>query len=118
MNNLEKKWLFLHGVISKRKTMGGEGHMLDMIKRMELNRQQLKNARNSFYKGAKKPPISIKSSKDGQNFNYLQKGEKLTSKQKQTYRIIAVIFLVCIVAGFATLLIFYLTMPMSFLYGR
>lgn len=35
--------------------MGGEGHMLDMIKKIELNRTQRKDARGERFKSSNKP---------------------------------------------------------------
>lgn len=96
--------------------MGGEGHMLDMIKRMELNRQQKQNVKKSFGE-KKKPPISTESF-DEASYDYTPKEKKLSPKQKKIYRIVAIISLILILVVIVLLLTFYFTTPMSFLYGR
>lgn len=78
--------------------MGGEGHMLDMIKKMELNRRQRINARNSFDK-KNKPAISTENLKHIPNVKYPPKEKELTPKQKKIYQVIAItVFIVILVA--------------------
>lgn len=84
--------------------MGGEGHMLDMIKRLELNRQQRENARNKS-KNSRKPPILTDSLQNIESFDISQK-EELTPQQKKKYQFIAILALIILVIAFATLLIF------------
>lgn len=84
--------------------MGGEGHMLDMIKRLELNRQQRENARNKS-KNSRKPSISADSLQNIESFDISQK-EELTPQQRKKYQFIAILALIILVIAFATLLVF------------
>ncbi len=97
--------------------MGGEGHMLDMIKRMELNRQQRKDSGKRFSKH-RKPSISTETLKNIEEIDYPPKEKKLTAKQKKMYQVLAIATFIFIVVVLSIIIFYYLTTPMSFLYGR
>lgn len=76
--------------------MGGEGHMLDMIKKMELNRTQRKDARGERFKSSSKPQITEEYIQNIENFK-IELPDELSPKQKRKYKILAVLALIFII---------------------
>ncbi len=81
--------------------MGGEGHMLDMIKKMKMNREQLKNTREN-YSHVRKPRISIEDYKE---IDELGKVNKLSPIQKKRYQTWAILLFVFLLVVFGVLLV-------------
>ncbi len=76
--------------------MGGEGHMLDMIKKIELNRTQRKDARGEKFKSSNKPQITEEYIRSIENFK-IELPEELSPQQKRKYKTLAVLALIFII---------------------
>ena len=96
--------------------MGGEGHMLDMIKKLELNRTQRKDAGAGKFKAYKKPRITEEYLQNIENFQ-IEKPEEISPKKKRIYQLIAIVGLIVVVIGIILILILIFSTPISF-YGR
>ena len=83
--------------------MGGEGHMLDMIKKLELNRAQRKDAVAGRFKSFNKPAMTEKYLRDIENFE-IEKPKELSHRQKRIYQVLAITSL-AIIIGFAVFLL-------------
>lgn len=86
--------------------MGGEGHMMDMIQKMKLNRQQRRDTRNAFSK-ENKPPLNKEFFENIEAYE-IEKPKKLSKKEKRKYQLIAIVGIIALVA-LLTLLLFLLS---------
>ena len=79
--------------------MGGEGHMLDMIKKVELNRRQKEYARSRSFKQYQRPSLTQDYLNNIEHFK-IEEPTELSPKLKRRYQIIimlGVIFVVGVV---------------------
>lgn len=83
--------------------MGGEGHMLDMIKKMEMNRSQRKDAVSGRFKSHNKLHITDEYLQNIENFE-IEKPKELFHGQKRFYQVLAIVSL-AIIIGFAVFLL-------------
>lgn len=86
--------------------MGGEGHMLDMIQKMKLNREQRKKFRGSSFKEYKKPILSTDSLKNIHNYKELPKTGELSPQQIKRYRFWGIVLLVVAITIIGSLILF------------
>ena len=96
--------------------MGSEGHMLDMIKKLELNRTQRKDAGTGRLKSYKKQRLTEEYLQNIKNFE-IEKPEEILPRKKRLYQLIAIVGLIVVVIGIILILILILSTPISF-YGR
>lgn len=91
--------LFNFGVSNQTLSiMGGEGHMLDMIKKLELNRTQRKEVGGGRFRSHKRPRITEEYLRNMESVE-IEKPEEISSQKKRQYQIIAIVSLIIVVAA-------------------
>ena len=83
--------------------MGGEGHMLDMIKKLELNRTQRKEMRAGRFNASNKPRFTEEYLQNIENFD-IERPRELSPAQKRKYSVLVILSLVFII-GVVTFLL-------------
>ncbi len=78
--------------------MGGEGHMLDMIKKLELNRTQRKDIGGGRFRSHKRPRITEEYLRNMESVE-TEKPEEISPRKRRQYQIVAVVSLIIVAAA-------------------
>jgi len=91
--------LFNFGVSNQTLSiMGGEGHMLDMIKKLELNRTQRKEVGGGRFRSYKRPRITEEYLRNIESVE-TEKPEEISPRKRRQYQIVAIVSLIIVVAA-------------------